>query len=292
MDPVLKAILSSWDLRIDVIIILATAGILYSSGWWQLRQRARTESTLTRPWRIFTYLSGLLLVALALMSPIDPLGQQLFLMHMKQHLLLIMVAPPLLLVANPMPFILWGLPRPLRLGVGRGLSKLLHKQSPFRNTLRTITTPGVVWLIWVVSVLGWHDPNAYNAALTYSWVHDIEHLFFFWAGMLFWWHVTGAGPRIHKQFGVMGRIAFVLGGVPPNMFTGIWLAFSRDVVYTYYMAVPRLWNISVMTDQQIGGIIMWIPGSMMYILACLIPHWAFVTKGRPKTCFIRWRVGC
>jgi cytochrome c oxidase assembly factor CtaG len=87
---------------------------------------------------------------------------------------------------------------------------------------------------------------------------------------LFWWRVTGAGPRIHKQASLLGRIAFVIGAIPPNMLTGVVLAFASEPIYTYYLAVPRLWNLSVMADQQIGGVIMWVPGSMMYIIAALI----------------------
>jgi cytochrome c oxidase assembly factor CtaG len=169
-----------------------------------------------------------------------------------------------------MPFILWGLPRPWRLRAGGLLGLALHRESRFRRGLQKLTTPGFVWLLWVISVIGWHDPTAYNAALRSEFVHDVEHLTFFIASMLYWWHVTGAGPHIHKQFGLIGRIIFVIGGVPPNMLTGIVIAFAREPIYTYYTAVPRLWNISVLTDQQISGIIMWIPGSMMYIIAAII----------------------
>ena len=269
MDPTTKAILSSWDWRISVIIVLALAGTFYTRGWWQLRRRQR-HGRLATGWRLVSYLAGLLIIGLALMSPIDVLAQQLFLMHMTQHLLLIMIAPPLLLITNPMPFMLWGLPASWRLKVGRAIGRLLHRNNPLRRNLRVATSPGIIWLAWVIMVFGWHDPNLYNAALQYEWVHDIEHLTFFSAGMLFWWHTTGAGPRIHKQASLLGRIAFVIGAIPPNMLTGVVLAFATEPIYTYYLAVPRLWGLSVMADQQIGGVIMWVPGSMMYIIAALI----------------------
>lgn len=255
------------------------------TGWWRLRQRTYTREArqsdirqrrsrsvwhLAARWRPISYLGGLLAIGLALMSPIDILSQQLFLMHMIQHLLLIMVAPPLLLIANPLPFILWGLPDRLRQKIGGAISRLLHRESASRRWLRTLTSPGIVWLFTVFAIVGWHDPALYNAALRIEWVHDLEHLFFFAAGMCYWWHVTGAGPRIHKQFGPVGRIAFALAAVPPNMTLGVILAFAREPVYTYYLNVPRLWNVSVLDDQRIGGIIMWIPGSMMYIMTALI----------------------
>lgn len=279
MDPITKAVLQSWNWRLEVILPLLALGYLYTAGWWRLRKRtadtrrSRTASRhqpLTATWRLISYLIGLILVALALISPIDSLGQQLFFMHMIQHLLLIMIAPPLLLIANPMPVVLWGLPDKWRLTAGHAIGHVLHRDSQFRHVLRTITAPGIIWLVWVIALFGWHDPAMYNAALRYEFVHDLEHLSFFIASMLFWWHVTGAGPRIHKQFGYVGRIAFVLAAVPPNMTLGVWLAFNNNVIYSYYEAVPRLWGIDAITDQRIGGVIMWIPGSMMFLLAALI----------------------
>jgi cytochrome c oxidase assembly factor CtaG len=287
MDPVLKAILLSWDWKIEVIVVLALAGTLFSRGWWQLRQRgaARNHRRAGRPrrrlavtWRLAAYWGGLLAIALALLSPIDALGQQLFFMHMIQHLLLIMIAPPLLLVANPMPFVLWGLPTGLRHKVGGLFSQALHRESRFRGWLRLLTQPGIIWMVWVISLIGWHDPTMYDAALRFEWVHNVEHLTFFIASTLLWWHLTGAGPRIHKQFGLLGRIALVMSVVPPNMLTGIVLAFAEQGYYSYYESVPRLWGFDVLTDQQLGGVIMWVPGSMMYILAALILIGRFLSQ--------------
>lgn len=275
MDPVTKAVLLSWNWRWDVTLVLVILGTLYLTGWMRLRKRTRVNRRRNQPhlvvwWRLIAYESGLILVGVALMSPIDVLGQQLFFMHMIQHLLLIMIAPPLLMIANPMPFLLWGLPTKWRRKTGRVLSYLLHRNSDTRNLIVKLTAPGIIFMFWVISVIGWHDPVLYNAALRYEIIHDIEHIFFFAAGMLFWWHVTGAGPRLHKQFGIVARIVFVLAAVPPNMLLGVILAFASETIYSYYEGVPRLWGIDPVTDQTIGGVIMWIPGSMMYIIAALI----------------------
>ncbi len=294
MDPVLNAVLRSWDWQLDVIVILALAGILYFRGWWRLRKRSgygrissptptkQTRWRLANGWRLTSYFAGLFFIGLALLSPIDALGELLFIFHMIQHLLLIMFAPPLLLLANPMPFMLWGLPDFGRKHVGRGLSYALHRDSVVRHTIRKVTSPGLIWLIWVISLLGWHDPNMYNAALRNEFVHGMEHLMFFGASMLLWWHVTGAGPRLHKQLGYGGRIALLMGAIPPNLLLGMVLAFATTAVYTYYTAVPRLWGIDVLADQQIGGIIMWVPGSMMYIVATLIFLFRLFDKDKEK----------
>jgi cytochrome c oxidase assembly factor CtaG len=91
----------------------------------------------------------------------------------------------------------------------------------------------------------------------------------FFAGMLFWWTVIGAGPRLHKNLSRPAKIVFIIAVIPPNMALGVVLAFSPVPIYTYYSDMPRLWGMSVLDDQRLSGIIMWIPGSMMYFLAAL-----------------------
>lgn len=267
MPPVWSALLQSWSWRIDLIIVLAMAGTIYTWGWLRLRRRTHgSKHRLATDWRLASYLGGLAVLAVALMSPIDVLGQQLFTFHMVQHLLLIMIAAPLLLLANPFPFLLWGLPKKIRLP----LAGLFNPRATFRRALRATTRPMFVWLAFIIVYVGWHDPNAYNAALIYPFVHDLEHLTFFATAMLFWWHVIAAGPRIHGRFPIGMRIGYLALTIPPNMLTGVAIAFTGVPIYTYYTTVPRLFGLTVMQDQMISGVIMWVPGSMMYIVAILI----------------------
>jgi cytochrome c oxidase assembly factor CtaG len=271
MDPVLSAALRSWDLRPEVIITLALAGIIYTLGWWRLRKRSSSRSKRSgwhvgASWRPVAYWGGLLILGIALMSPIDVLGTQLFTMHMVQHVLIVMIVPPLLLLANPLPYFLWGLPDKGRLRVGR----LFSRGSGFRRTLKKITGPGLVWMAFVAIYWGWHDPNAYSFALQNSLVHDIEHFSFLLISILYWWHVIGAGPRIHRPFSPAARIGYLIAAIPPSMLAGVVIAFATQPIYSYYEAMPRLWGLSVMDDQRIAGVIMWVLGSMMYIIAVLI----------------------
>jgi cytochrome c oxidase assembly factor CtaG len=297
MDPVARAALTSWSWRLEVIIPLLILGVLFVVGWRRLRRRGggrpADRSRLGATWRPVSYLAGLAVVGFALCSPLDVLVQQLFFMHMIQHLLLIMIAPPLLLLPNPLPFLLWGLPGPLRLGAGGVLNSLINKQSLVGRALRWLTTPVVVWFIFVVVVIGWHDPALYNAALSSEFVHDLEHLTMFGAGMLFWWTVTGAGPRLHKQLSRVAKIAFIIAVIPPNMALGIVLAFSQQPIYSFYNDMPRLWGISALDDQRISGVIMWIPGNMMYFIAALIIIFLILSgEGRkPAAKEIAWAEG-
>lgn len=266
MDPVLRALLFSWEWRPEVILILGLAGIIFSRGWWRLRQGG--DERLAANWRLGAYLSGLIFLGLALLSFIDVLGSQLFYMHMIQHLLLIMVVPPLLLIANPLPFLLWGLP--VGINGRRRVSQFLNRKSGFRRALRSLTPRGLIWIVFIAFLLGWHDPNAYNATLRNDLIHDLEHLSFFITAMLFWWHVTAAGPNIHRRFSYGARLIYVLMVLPLNWLLGIAITLTKQPIYTYYTTVPRLWGVSVMEDQMMGGILMWIPGSMMYLFAAVI----------------------
>lgn len=284
MDPVLSATLRSWDFRIEVVLILLIAGTLFVRGWWLLRQRTRSRAGENRwqagaAWRPIAYLSGLFLLGITLMSPIDVLSSQLFTMHMIQHVLLVMIIPPLILLANPMPFSLWGLPKEARKGVGGWFSS----GSRLRKVLKALTGAGFVWLAYVIVIWGWHDPYAYNLALENGIIHDIEHITFILVAMLFWWHIIGAGPRIHRSLSPAARFAFTLSAIPPIMIAGVAIAFADEPIYPYYDALPRLWGLSTLQDQRIAGIIMWIPGSMMYMIAglILVAHWLQKEETKP-----------
>ena len=271
----LQAALTSWDIRLVVLVCMAVPALLYVRGWRHLRRvvasRPARETTnqrnsLVAGWKPFAYLGGLLLLTLALVSPIDVLSSQLFTMHMVQHLLMMMVASVLMVVANPFPVVMWGLPRrPRRIVAG-----WLAGPSRFRRLITPITSPGVVWIAFIIIYIGWHDPNMYNLTLTNELVHDIEHMMFFGISVLFWWHVTGVAPRFHRTLSTGQRLIYVVAIVPVNMIIGVVIAFATEPIYTYYTSVPRLYGLSVMADQTIAGIIMWIPGSMMFLLIGIV----------------------
>lgn len=265
MHPLTRALFSAWELRPDVLIVILTMSTLYVTGWRRLRRQSAHHKLATRL-RLTSYLSGMVIIAIALMSPIDRLGGQLFFMHMIQHMLFMMLSAPLLWLAEPFPISLWGLPPKARHAVGG----LFNSDSTFRSVLARATSPGVAWLIFVTIYLGWHDPNLYNLALHHEWVHDIQHITFFGASLLYWWPIIGAAPHIHTRFPGWAKLPYLLGTVPPNMFVGISIAFATDVRYTYYESIPRFWGLTVMQDQQLAGAIMWIPGSMMFIMAALV----------------------
>jgi cytochrome c oxidase assembly factor CtaG len=273
MSPVVQALFSGWDWRLEIVVVIVALGALYATGWARLRRRSRLDRLATRT-RLAAYLAGLAILAASLMSPVDILGGQLFYMHMLQHMLTMMFAVPLLLLANPFPFMLWGMPTRVR----RPVSGLFTRRSLVRRALTAATRPGIVFLAYFTVYLGWHDPALYNLALRRGWVHDIQHIMFFTVAVIFWWLVIGAAPRLHR-LPMWARIGLLVGAVPPTMIAGVTIAFAGDVLYTYYETVPRIWGVTALQDQTLAGVIMWIPGSMMFILAALILV-AGLLKGR------------
>lgn len=269
MSPIVKALFSSWEWRLDILFILGALTTVYVIGWMRLRRQGAKIAT---GWRLTAYLWGILLLITATMSPIDVLGGQLLFMHMIQHKIVVMAAAPLLWLGSPFPIGLWGLPAPLR----RWMSLFFAGNSPLRQGFAAATQPGVAWLVFIVIYIGWHDASLYNLALRKDWVHDVQHITFFLAAMLFWQHVIGAAPRLHKRLPVWAVVIYLLLAVPPNAIAGAAIAGMPQVIYTYYESVPRIWGFSVLEDQMTAGAIMWIQGSEMLIQAAVIViavHW-------------------
>lgn len=271
MSDTAWAVLTSWNLRPEVILVLGTMLTTYLVGWIRLRRLNPSNGQqikLASVWRLFVYVLGIVCLVLALVSPIEALSGQFFFMHMIQHLLMVMFAPPLLWIANPFPIAMWGLPTRWRIVIGRAL---FVKNSPVRRALTQITKPGAGLCCYFIILWGWHDPRMYNWTLINERVHDTEHLSFYLSAMVTWWSITGAAPRFRKRLGFPVRIVLALISLVANMATGVVIAMSPNVIYTYYETVPfRLWNMSVLYDQTLGGAIMWVPGSMMYVLAIVI----------------------
>jgi cytochrome c oxidase assembly factor CtaG len=261
VDATFRAFITSWDWRPEIIVILLGLAGAYLAGWLRLRRRG---ARLAGGWRLVSYLAGLTILAVALMSAVDVLSSHLFFMHMIQHLLMVAIAPVLIYWGQPFPITFWSLPRRGALG-----QALFSRRAALRQLVHRLSAPGLLGMTYVVFLWGWHDPQAYSAALRYPWLHDVEHLTFFLPAMAVWWRVMNAAPRFGGRFSAGGRVALILSVAAAKMAVGVVIALAPDPIYPYYAAMPRLWGISVMTDQRLSGIIMWIPGTMMHMLSAL-----------------------
>jgi putative membrane protein len=279
LGELLLRVAGAWSWRPGVLIPLGALGVLYVRGWWRLRRAPRTRGA-ARAWRLAAYLTGLLSVVLALCSPLELLAELSFTAHMVQHQLLLMMGPPLLLLAEPFPLMLWGLPPRLRRRVGA----LVARPGPVRRTLRTLTWMPIAGGLYTLTLWGWHHPVAYEAALRYPVLHDVEHLTFFGTAVLFWWPIVNPAPRLRRlSTGVMygARIGFLILATAQNTLLGAVLGLAERALYPSYAAAPRLlleW--SAVDDQSFGGGVMW-SGSHMFLIAVLVLlHRAMEAEGR------------
>ena len=274
----LAQVSGAWDWRPAVLLVIGGLAALYLRGWWRLRRTRRHGAA--PGWRLAAYLIGLGCIFIALCSPLELLAELSFTAHMAQHQLLTMWAPPALLLAAPFPVILWALSPPLR----RRLGALITRPGRVRGLLSWLTRMPVAGTLYTVTLWSWHHPAAYEAALRYPLLHDIEHLTFFGTAVLFWWPIINPAPRFRRlTSGAMygARIGYLILATAQNTMLGAVLGLSERVFYPSYAAGPRLfadWN--PLDDQAFGGGIMW-SGSHMFLLAVLILlHRAMESEGR------------
>jgi cytochrome c oxidase assembly factor CtaG len=214
---------------------------------------------------LICFQSGVLTLFLALASPLHELAEKLLQFHMIQHLLLMMVVPPLLLLGFPILPLMRGLPRP---AFRYGLRQLFSSRS-FKRLARFFTNPLICLLGFMVSNVAWHVPVLYELALRSEFWHAVQHISFFGTGLLFWWPVVQPWPS-RLRWPRWTMIPYLLFADIQNTALSAFLIFSERVLYPAYAAVPRLWSISVLDDQTAAGALMWIPGSVIFIVPVVV----------------------
>jgi putative membrane protein len=258
---------SAWNWDASLLLGLGMAAWLYSRGAKGLWRSAGTGRGVSR-WQVLSFASGLLILFVALVSPLDPLSGALFSAHMVQHLLLILVAAPLLVLgASPVVFA-WGVPSSVRPGLGRWW----HRQAGLRVSLswawRALSGPMFVWALHTIAVWAWHLPVAYQAALRNEWLHILEHLSFLGTALLFWWVVL-RGDRLNRGLAALYVFTMaLLSGV-----LGALITFSTSAWYPDYASTTLAWGLTPLEDQQLAGVIMWVPGNVVYLVALLWILW-------------------
>ena len=232
---------------LGVLVIAA----LYARGVSQLWRRAGRAHGV-RPWQTVWFGTGLLAIVVALESPLDALSEQLFAFHMSQHMLLILVAAPLLVVGAPVAPLLWALPEPAR---RRAVA------SAFRTAAVFLTSAPIAFAAHSLALWLWHLPALYEAALSNRGIHILEHLSFVATAVLFWWAIV----HITRAVGVL----YLFGLALQSTLLGALLAFSPTPWYTAHQASAPAWGLTPVQDQQLAGLIMWVPGSSVYLAAAL-----------------------
>jgi cytochrome c oxidase assembly factor CtaG/ferredoxin len=274
MDPAVAAVLASWTLDWGTLFMSIATAALYSRGWVRLRRDLPDKYTVGR---LVAFVGGLLTVVMALASPVDPLGGFLLQAHMVQHLLLIMVAPALLLLGQPVLPLLRGLPRWI---FKDALGPFLACRD-LKQLARAIVHPIVSWSALAAATTVWHLPRFYELALHQPQWHRAEHACFFWSAVLFWWPVIGVWPS-HPVWPGWAMIPYLVLADLLNTGLSAVLTFSDHVIYASYQLAPRLWGISALDDQAAAGAIMWIPGSIAFLAPAAVIGMRALGPGRVR----------
>lgn len=251
-----------WNLNLNPLLLalLATALGLYALGLLRLWRRSRLGRG-GRIWQVMSYGAGLLVVTVALVSPLDGLANELGAAHMVQHVMLIAVAAPLLVMATPLPVVLWAFPASLRRQL-RGAGFVWISQA-----WKFLTTPFVAWGLHATVLWLWHAPALYQAALRDPLVHDLEHTTFFGTALLFWYAVLRGGG---KRSGPAAAIGLLFTTTVHSGVLAALMTFSREPWYPAYAQTTARWGFTPLEDQQLAGLIMWVPTGFLYLLASLI----------------------
>ena len=269
-------------------LLAVLAAILYVQGLRRpLRGSSGSREQRVALLRTTAFIASLATIVAALSSPFDGAADQLLWMHMAQHVLLLLVAPPLFVLGAPwMP--LWlGLPLRVRRPLARALVRS-RPARPLRAVVSAVITPFGAFTAFNVDLLVWHVPALYDLTLRNQAVHDLEHALFFATGILFWAQLLPSWP-LHRRLDFRGRLVYTLLASLPSWLLAVVLAFYPTPLYSVYADLSnRPGGISALGDQRLAAGVMWVPGSIPFALAiladvyCLLGRHAAARPRRPS----------
>ena len=251
---------SAWRLTPEVVAACLFVLWVYLRGLRRLRAAPHR-----RWWRHLLFFAGLTAVFVALQSPLDPLAERSFALHQIQHLLLRMSGPMLLALSAPQAVLVAGLPRVLR----RRLLRPLAASRALGALLRGLRRPLVAWLLFVGTLYLWQLPAVHNNTLLSDALHYTMHVTMLLSGLLFFFVVFDlrAPPR-GVAYGL--RQIMLLAGIVSNIVLGALITLKETVTYDAYDIAGRLFTTTAVADEQTGGYIIWVPGSMMLLVSVLV----------------------
>jgi cytochrome c oxidase assembly factor CtaG len=262
----------AWAWEPSILVGLALLTLAY--GWLvgpASRKRARSEEV--APVRQLAFHTGTLLVFLALVSPLDGVADEdLFSAHMLQHMLLTFVAPPLWLLGMPAWPFQW-----------------LARRRPVNAILRRLLQPATAFLIFNGVMWAWHLPGAYDAALENEGLHILEHLAFMGAALVGWLPVIGPTLPGVNRLPDLGRSLYLfLSGLACTGLAAL-ITLAPRPLYPYYGQRPQLWGLSPLKDQQLGGLLMWLPADLILMLFNLVILYGWLNRPPHKAERASWQ---
>jgi len=241
-----------WNFDPAILLALAVYAGVYV--WRFIRARREAGARGAGALQALAFCGALIALLAAVVSPIDALGESyLFSMHMTQHILLGDIAPLLLLLA-------------LSRVIMRPATRRFHR---IERALGRLAHPATGLVIWLGTLYLWHFPALYEAAIDNAAVHALEHASFFAAGLALWWPLVQPVPMRHRLEG-MGAFGYVAGAKLGLAALGLFLVWSSTVVYAHYEGVPRIWGLSPLQDQNVGGAIMMVEQSFVLVVVFVV----------------------
>ena len=249
----LQVLLNGWSLQPSVILGILAFSAVYVYAVGPLRRRYGWGDAPSDA-QVATFFAGVAVMALALLSPLDTIGDEyLYSAHMVQHMLLTMVVPPLLLLGTPG----WLL--------GVVLRPVLRYPAVQRFT-HSLFFPLSALVLFNVDFWIWHAPPLYDLTLRNQTLHAFEHLTFMATATVNWLPVFSPLPDKLPRLPRLQQVLYLFLNCQPMVVLGALLTFASQPLYSPYLAAPRIFGLSTATDQQLGGLVMWIPGNFVYIL--------------------------
>jgi putative membrane protein len=225
------------------------------AGYWALvgplRRKHGWSDERVGTGRVIAWALGVAIITGSLNGPLHALSDQfLFSAHMVQHILLMLIMPPLLIIGVPP----WLIRRALR-------------HPTVRRIGRALTHPGIAFVAYNLVFLGWHFPAAYNAALLNHDLHIVQHLMFMTVAVMMWWPVVAPVPELERiPDGPLLMLYVFAFGIPSTILSA-FITMSDGVLYSFYGLAPRISALGPLDDQRLGGLIMWIPGMLIFWIA-------------------------
>jgi putative membrane protein len=251
---------TSWSWDPVASVPLAVCALVYTRGLARL-WRSPGGRRAVRPWQVMAFAAGWLTLVLALLSPLDVLSDLLFSAHMTQHELLMLVAAPLMVLGRPLVVMLWAFgPH------GRQQLTGWVRRPAVAGTWHAVTGPLVVWVLHGLALWVWHLPALYQAAVRSDGVHIVQHVSFFLTATLFWWAV------VHGRYGRIGygvAVLFVFATALHSGALGALFTFGSQVLYPIYAQRSAALGVDALEDQQLAGLIMWIPFGLTFLIVGL-----------------------
>lgn len=256
--PITVFLWTEWEVPLELAVGLAAMLLAYLIAIGPLRPPDVQGERVTAG-RVAAFVGGVLTLFVALTGPLGDLAGIFFSAHMVQHLVLTVAIPPLLLLGTPRWLI-----RPVLLG------------PPVAALARFLTRPAIACSVFGVVLIAWHVPMLYNLSLADRSAHIAMHLMLIGSAVLGWWPLMSPLPELPRLALPRQMLYIPVLGLP-MVVVGAFVTLSDSVLYPFYAAAPRLWTLSPLQDQRIGGLIMWLPGKLVFVIALTVVffRWAW-----------------